>query len=209
MGRRRRAREAALQILFGLDWTADSVEHALEHYWAHFAGERPAAYDFVRRQCQDLVQGVANHLTEIDRRLQASSHHWKLGRMGVVDRNIMRLATFELMFRAERAPRKVVLNEAIEIAKKFGSEDSAAFVNGILDRVAIDIVRDGDAVLEAAEVDAIRQAEASATKSTAASDAAADGAAAARSDQDVTLQPGAAESADDANAAARPGALQP
>ena len=136
MGSRRRARESALQILFGLDWVNVDLESAMNEYWTKFAGERPASYEEVRRHCAELVQGVAEHRLMLDQRLQAASHHWKLDRMSAVDRNILRLGALELLVLGERVPRKVAINEAVEIAKKFGNEDSSAFVNGILDRVA-------------------------------------------------------------------------
>ncbi len=136
MSSRRRAREAALQILFGLDWQASPTDFALSDYWARFAGELPAAYDEVRRHCAELVVGVRHNLAAIDLHLQASTHNWKLDRMSAVDRNILRLAAFELLFAAEQVPQKVAINEAIEVAKKFGNEDSSVFVNGILDRIA-------------------------------------------------------------------------
>lgn len=136
MGTRRRSRECALQILFGLDWTGDETEAAVGLFWERFAGERPAAYLDIRRSCSELVKGVMDNRAAIDERLQACSHNWKLDRMSVVDRNILRVGAYELLHRGQRVPRKVVLNEAIEIAKKFGSEDSSAFVNGVLHQVA-------------------------------------------------------------------------
>lgn len=135
---RRRARESALQILYGLDWVTRDPEVAIDDYWAKFAGEKPEGYDDVRRHCRELVLGVLTHRELLDQRLQATSHHWKLDRMGAVDRNLLRLAAFELVHLTESVPRKVAINEAIEIAKKFGNEDSGAFVNGILDRIAQD-----------------------------------------------------------------------
>lgn len=141
MGSRRRARESALQILFGMDWVQVPSDAGMDEYWSRFAGERPAHYDEVRRQCAELVEGVVRFKTALDARLQASSHHWKLERMSAVDRNILRMAAFELLYLGDKVPRKVAINEAIEIAKKFGNEDSGAFINGILDRIAQDQVR--------------------------------------------------------------------
>jgi N utilization substance protein B len=135
---RRRARESALQVLYGLDWVPNDTAAAIDDYWAKFAGEKPDGYVEVRRHGEELVHGVIDRRAELDQRLQAISHHWKLDRMSVVDRNILRLAAYELLFMGETVPRKVVINEAIEIAKKFGSEDSGSFVNGILDRIAQD-----------------------------------------------------------------------
>ena len=136
MGARRRARECALQILFGLDWTNLKVGHAIEHFWRQFAGERPAAYEEVRQRCATLVNGVVDHRKQIDELLSSESRNWKLERMAVVDRNLLRLAAFELLFMSPRPPHKVVLNEAVEIAKKFGSADSSTFVNGVLHQLA-------------------------------------------------------------------------
>ncbi len=141
MGSRRRARESALQVLFGLDWVNVQADVAMEEYWTRFAGERPASYEDVRRHCSELVLGVLESKAAIDAKVQAASHHWKLDRMSAVDRNILRVAAFEILMLPERVPRKVAINEAIEIAKKFGNEDSGAFVNGILDRIAQDQAR--------------------------------------------------------------------
>ncbi len=136
MGTRRRARECALQILYGIDWSGQDAELASELFWAAFAGERPAAYDDVRRSCDVLVAGVVATKEAIDAELVAASHNWKLERMSVVDRNILRIGTYELLWRDD-VPRKVVLNEAIEIAKKYGSLDSSSFVNGVLHHISM------------------------------------------------------------------------
>ncbi len=135
MGSGRRARESALQILFGLDWVTVDLALAMDTYWTRFAGERPASYEEVRKQSEELVHGTFGNREQLDQRLQTASHHWKLERMSAVDRNILRIAAYELLFLADKVPRKVAINEAIEIAKKFGNEDSSAFINGILDRI--------------------------------------------------------------------------
>ncbi len=136
MGARRRARECALQILFGLDWTGGDIDDAVEHFWSRFAGERPAAYEDIRLRSTQMVRGVIAQRDKIDDSLQSCSHNWKLDRMSVVDRNLLRLGAFELLMREPRPPRNVVLNEAVEIAKKFGSAESSAFVNGVLHQLA-------------------------------------------------------------------------
>jgi transcription antitermination protein NusB len=136
MGARRRARECALQILFGLDWTAGNVDDAIDLFWTRFAGERPTTYEEVRHRCAQLVRGVVARREDLDKALADSSHNWKIERMSVVDRNLLRVAAFELLFMEPQPPRNVVLNEAVEIAKKFGSEDSSAFVNGVLHQLA-------------------------------------------------------------------------
>ncbi|MCO4760625.1 MAG: transcription antitermination factor NusB [Myxococcales bacterium] len=137
MGIRRRSRECALQILYGIDWSGHDPMAACEHFWSRFAGERPAAYEQIRNGCDALVVGVVRNVGEIDTRLQEASQNWKLDRMSVVDRNILRLGAYELLFASRNVPRKVVLNEAIEIAKKFGSKESGGFVNGVLHQVSL------------------------------------------------------------------------
>jgi N utilization substance protein B len=130
---RRRARESALQVLYQLDETARDawdVERALEGYFANFEHAEPARA-FVR----ELVQGVATHRTLIDQRIEATATRWRLERMSAVDRNLLRLGTYELLH-GPQVPAAVVINEAIEIAQRFGSETSAGFVNGILDEIA-------------------------------------------------------------------------
>ncbi len=136
MGTRRRARECALQILYGIDWSAQEPGLACELFWDAFAGERPAAYDDVRRACDTLVEGVIGMRAAIDAELIAASHNWKLDRMSVVDRNILRIGTYELLW-LEDVPRKVVLNEAIEISKKYGNLESSSFVNGVLHQISL------------------------------------------------------------------------
>ncbi len=135
---RRRARESALQILYGIDWVAADVEFAIDDYWAKFAGEKPDGYSEVREHSAELVHGVVRERGQLDERIQAIAQHWKLDRMSVVDRNILRLAGYELLHLGDKVPRNVAINEAVEIAKKFGTEDSGAFINGVLDRLAQD-----------------------------------------------------------------------
>lgn len=84
---------------------------------------------------QHLVRGVASHLEELDSLIARYSEHWRLERMTLVDRNLLRQAAFELLFKKGKVPPKVVINEALELAKRYGSEDSGAFVNGILDQI--------------------------------------------------------------------------
>jgi N utilization substance protein B len=128
-----------------MDWEIRDSDEAVDDYWAKFAGEKPESYDEVRTHCAELVRGVLGNRAMLDKRISAASHHWKLDRMSAVDRNILRLATFELVMQADQVPRKVAINEAIEIAKKFGNEDSSAFVNGILDRISADMSRGTEA----------------------------------------------------------------
>jgi len=140
MGSRRRARECALQVLYALDCSPCTPDQAIEQHFKFFLGEKPMNSDEMEAYAEALVRGVCLNKLEIDQRIQASSHHWKLARMSIVDRNLLRLATYEIL-RVEDVPRKVAINEAIEISKKFGSEDSPSFINGILDRIAQDVGR--------------------------------------------------------------------
>lgn len=122
----------ALQALYAVDQNPMEVRKSLRLFWEQVQG--PAA---AKAFAEKLVFGVSEHREEIDARIKGKSKNWSIGRMAKVDLNILRLAVFELMYVAD-IPRNVTLNEAIEIAKKFGTEDSPAFVNGILDEVAQD-----------------------------------------------------------------------
>jgi len=133
MGARRTARERALQALYQLEMTPGSIGDALESAWAvaEEARKEPEAVKFAR----ELVEGVMSHRAEIDRLIEQHSHNWRLDRMSRIDRNVLRLGVFELKYRPD-IPKKVSLNEAVELGKNFGTEESSAFVNGLLDRVA-------------------------------------------------------------------------
>lgn len=136
MGSRRRGREAALQMLYQIDTSGVSLEQALASYWSHLCSSREGeAFG------TELVRGWFASRADIDDRIREVSQHWRLERMGRVDRNIIRMATYELTSLAD-IPRRVTLNEAIELAKKFGAEGSPGFVNGILDRIASDLGKD-------------------------------------------------------------------
>jgi transcription antitermination protein NusB len=127
MKQRRRSREHALEALFYMDARRDFSREALAHYVRCFSpSER--AMDFFHR----LTEGVMARRTEIDRVVERFSDHWRVSRMACVDRNIMRIAIFEILF-CEDIPPKVSINEAIDIGKKYGTEESGSFINGILD----------------------------------------------------------------------------
>lgn len=132
-GLRRRARVYALQVLYALDVNEQrTVEEALEEVWRTFELEiDPEALAFARA----LVEQTTEKRPIIDDAVQSASRNWRLDRMSWVDRNILRLATYELRF-CEEVPVKVIINEAVELAKRFGTAESPAFVNGILDRIA-------------------------------------------------------------------------
>jgi len=135
-GNRRKARECALQILYQIDVSGHTATEALHAFWQNFQPEVDVA-EFASA----LVTGVVEKQEDIDKRIQEASHHWKLERMARVDRNVLRLAVFELLFRDD-IPKKVTLNEAIEIAKRFGTEDSGSFINGVLDHISASVTKE-------------------------------------------------------------------
>jgi len=130
MTRRSRAREVALQLLFQRDVNSDVPRQAIERFARDRLGN-PEAEAF----CLGLYDGVVRHLSEIDARLTAASENWKLHRMAASDRNVLRLGTYEIAFAPEATPGPVALDEAIELARRYGSKDSSGFVNGVLDKV--------------------------------------------------------------------------
>ncbi|GAB4539168.1 MAG: transcription antitermination factor NusB [Haliangiales bacterium] len=133
MGSRRRARSYALQVLYALDLNpgviaSEAVLDCARRFEIELDGEALAFSN-------SLVTRVIDNLSELDARIQEQSKNWRLERMSRVDRNVLRLATGELMYSRE-VPARIVINEAVELAKRFGTSDSPAFVNGILDRMA-------------------------------------------------------------------------
>ena len=127
MGTRRRARELALQLLYQYELTDASPEEMQAGF-----EEWRSATDVVRGFADELLRGTLDRLEEIDEELSRQTTHWRLERLAAVDRNILRLAMYELLFEVE-TPHAVVIDEAIEIAKRYGAKDSARFVNGVLD----------------------------------------------------------------------------
>jgi N utilization substance protein B len=139
MGARHTGREAALQILFLMETSDLSAAEAAPVFFRHFDADPDGmAY------AQEIAAGVDQSRTQIDETIKKASEHWRLERMARVDRNVIRLATWELLQKKE-VPRAVILDEAVELAKTFGTEESSAFVNGVLNRVADLVGRvDGD-----------------------------------------------------------------
>jgi N utilization substance protein B len=131
MGIRRRGRELALQALYQIEMTGDLSPAALDRFWSYFEGSAKAK-EFAGR----LVSGVLANRERIDQSIKQSADNWKLARMAKVDLTILRMATYELLF-CEDIPMNVSIDEAIEIGKRFGSDDSPTFINGVLDQVAI------------------------------------------------------------------------
>jgi N utilization substance protein B len=129
--KRRKAREYALQLLFQLDIRKERPSLALfKRFWTD---EDPDAE--VQAFAEEIVKGTFKHLRDINARVLACAKNWSLDRMAVIDRNVLRLATYEILYRQD-IPPSVTINEAIELAKKYGTDESGAFVNGILDSVA-------------------------------------------------------------------------
>lgn len=129
--RRRKAREYALQLLFQLDFTGKSyTPQARDDFWSEKkdSGE-------VREFAEGLVRGTVEHIGEIDNVIERVTENWALRRMAAVDRNILRFAAYEIFFRKD-IPSAVTINEALEIAKKYSSSESASFLNGVLDKLA-------------------------------------------------------------------------
>lgn len=123
-------------MLFQLEASGVTPDLAVELFWRTYEDADPEG----RSYADAIVRGVAENLKAIDERVTAASQNWRLERMSRVDRNLLRLGTWELMFRSD-VPRAVILDEAVELAKSFGTDESSAFVNGVLDRIASDIGR--------------------------------------------------------------------
>ena len=129
MRKRSKAREYALQILYQLDVTRAQAPQILQDFWA----VHPAPAD-VRAFATQVVEGTVEHLAQINQLIARHANNWDITRMAIVDRNILRLGAYELLY-LDEVPVKVCLNEAVELAKRFGDEESSKFVNGILDTI--------------------------------------------------------------------------
>lgn len=130
MRKRTKARECALKILYEVDVTGNPYKDSLENFWQFQEINDSVIIDFSSR----LVKGILENLDKIDKEISQFATNWQLKRMAVIDRNILRLAAYELLF-MEDIPPKVSINEAVELAKKFGDVDSSRFVNGVLDKI--------------------------------------------------------------------------
>ena len=135
MGKRHRAREAVIQFHFWRDLQHGETPERIEDFW-----EFCPATDRVREFAQPLIEGMVTHGDELDERIRKYCENYNLNRISVVDRNVLRLAIYEMLFRDD-IPPVVSINEAIELAKTFGGAESGKFVNGILDRVRKDLDR--------------------------------------------------------------------
>jgi N utilization substance protein B len=126
---RSQCREWALQVLYTAEFSGRAPDEEVRRFWGHFhVGGAVPAY------LEELVNGCQAHREEVDALIARYSEHWRLERMAAVDRNLLRLGAYELLHEPD-VPAKVVINEAVELAKRFGSEGSGAFINGLLDRI--------------------------------------------------------------------------
>jgi N utilization substance protein B len=143
--KRTRSREFALQILYERDIASTPTDDAMEDFWqdrsdlALSSAEKMSLEDDkkepeVREYTERLVRGVAENLSVIDATIERFAENWEMSRMACVDRNILRLGTYEILY-VDEIPMKVAINEAVELAKRYGEADSSKFVNGILDRI--------------------------------------------------------------------------
>jgi N utilization substance protein B len=129
VGRRTKARECALQMLYQWDLTGDPVSRVIDAFW-----KVRSTTEATREIAERLVRGASRESKTLDASIAEASANWRFERIAAVDRNILRLATYELLRELE-TPSSVILDEAIELAKRFGEKDSAPFVNGVLDAV--------------------------------------------------------------------------
>ncbi len=130
MRKRTLSRECALQILYSVDIRkASSFAEVVNDYWQNSNKD-----DIVKEFAMVLVEGTLNHKRDIDKLITDYTDNWRIERMAVIDRNIIRMATFELIY-MEQIPPKVAINEAVELAKRFGDDESGRFVNGVLDKI--------------------------------------------------------------------------
>jgi transcription antitermination protein NusB len=132
---RHRSRRRALQVLFEWDMRGDSIDSAIQNYYETLYSDDGENTEPLKpdRFMEQLARGTAADVSEIDKQIAAKSEHWRVERMAVVDRNILRLAIYEL--RLAELPAPVVIDEALELARQFSSDESLAFINGVLDAV--------------------------------------------------------------------------
>jgi N utilization substance protein B len=148
MGKRREGREAAVQFLYQLDLNGEKQPGDPAVFWALHSGPGKAPTPpKTRAFTEQLVAGVTSHRDEIDERIKKYTANYELNRLAAVDRNILRLAIFEMLHSPDVAP-VIIINEAIEIAKKFGTDKSGGFVNGVLDRIKQELGRPARAAAE-------------------------------------------------------------
>jgi len=131
IGKRRQARENVLKILYQMEILGDELDTVLDKYW----DTSPTFDDTIKKFANELVKGIAEKKNELDEVIKNKLKNWNFERVAIIDRNILRMGVYEIMFRDD-IPDSVSINEAIEIAKKYGDQESSRFINGILDKVA-------------------------------------------------------------------------
>jgi N utilization substance protein B len=124
-------------MLYAVESADEPKQHVLSQYWRQTPGDPEG-----RAYADALVRGIAENLADVDERISGASQNWRVERMSRVDRNVLRIGTFELL-ESRELPAAVILDEAIELAKRFGSEDSGKFVNGVLERIKRNLVSEG------------------------------------------------------------------
>jgi transcription antitermination factor NusB len=129
MRKRTKARECALQVLYAMDIRKGSKREVSESYWQ----ENKESLE-IKKFAMDLIDGTLVKMSKIDQLITKYADNWRIERMAVIDRNIIRMAIYELLYTAD-IPPKVAINEAVELAKKFGDDESGSFVNGVLDKI--------------------------------------------------------------------------
>ncbi len=135
MGSRRKARECALQMLFAADISEARVDDLVCLFWSELSD--PEMEEPAREFATRLATGTLSHLAELDERIRSRAEHWRISRMAIVDRNVLRLAVYEFLH--EPTPRTVAINEALEIARRFSTYEATQFINGILDAIKRDL----------------------------------------------------------------------
>jgi len=146
MGQRRKSREIALQMLYQMEMTGQPPHVVIDLYYELASGDDddddkdPDLAKALRPFAEQLLCGVYAHRDELDEMIVGASENWRLERMSIIDRNVLRIALYEMRYRAE-IPPKVSINEAIDLGKTFGSPDSGAFINGILDHLLPEVNR--------------------------------------------------------------------
>jgi N utilization substance protein B len=135
MGSRRKARECALQMLFAADVAGTHVDELVRTFWSELSDAE--LDEHARNFATRLVTGTLSNLAEVDERIRSRAEHWRISRMALVDRNVLRLAVYE--FAHEPTPRTVTINEALEIARRFSTYEATQFINGILDAIKRDL----------------------------------------------------------------------
>ncbi len=130
MGKRRKSREIAIQVLYQLEMNDIAAKNAIKSFWDTYQ-----PLDDLKEFTNQIIYGVIKHRKRIDQIIAKTSDHWSLDRIAHVDRNILRAGIFEMLYCSD-IPVKVTIDEAVELAKKFGTEHSSSFINGVLDKVA-------------------------------------------------------------------------